>query len=94
MPELVGFQTMLIIDPYGMTFDAVGVFGLAFHLLFKSCSSYYVKSFFSIENHWNLSIFIRLGDQLLFMKLFESKLFILSKNVPNFLIIFGSLAMT
>ena len=40
MPELVGFQTMVILDPYGMTFDAVGVFGLVFHLLFKSCSSY------------------------------------------------------
>ena len=26
MPELVGFQTMVIIDPYGMTFDAVGIF--------------------------------------------------------------------
>ena len=23
--ELVGFQTMVILDPYGMTFDAVGV---------------------------------------------------------------------
>ena len=29
--EFVGFQTMVILDPYaGMTFDAVGVFGLAF----------------------------------------------------------------
>ena len=35
MPELVGFQTMVILDPYGMTFDAVGVFGLDFQLLFK-----------------------------------------------------------
>ena len=35
MPELVGFQTMVILDPYGMTFDAVGVFGLVFWLLFK-----------------------------------------------------------
>ena len=25
-PELVGFQTLVIIDPYGMTFDAVGIF--------------------------------------------------------------------
>ena len=40
MPELVGFQTMVILDPNGMTFDAVGVFGLAFQLLFKSGSSY------------------------------------------------------
>ena len=39
MPELVGFQTMVILDPYGMTFDAVGVFGLFFWLLFKSGSS-------------------------------------------------------
>ena len=39
MPELVGFQTMVILDPYGMTFDAVGVFGLVFWLLFKSYSS-------------------------------------------------------
>ena len=40
MPELVGFQTMVILDPYGMTFDAVGFFGLDFQLLFKSGSSY------------------------------------------------------
>ena len=40
MPELVGFQTMMILDPNGMTFDAVGVFGSAFQLLFKSGSSY------------------------------------------------------
>ena len=26
------FVTMVILDPYGMNFDAVGVFGLAFHL--------------------------------------------------------------
>ena len=30
---------MVILDPYGMTFDAVGAFGLAFHFLFKSCLS-------------------------------------------------------
>ena len=29
---MVGFQTMVILDPYGMTFDAVGVFGLDFCL--------------------------------------------------------------
>jgi hypothetical protein len=40
MREFVGFQTMVILDPYGMTFDAVGVFGQAFKLLFKSGSSY------------------------------------------------------
>ena len=44
MPELVGFQTMVILDPYGMTFDAVGVFGLDFQLLFKSGSSYCVEA--------------------------------------------------
>ena len=31
---------MVVLDHYGMTFDALGVFGLAFHLLFKSCLSY------------------------------------------------------
>ena len=40
MPELVGFQTMVIIDSYGMTFDAVGVLCPDFWLLFKSGSSY------------------------------------------------------
>ena len=40
MPKLVGFQTMVILDPYGITFNAVGVFGLDFQLLFKSGSSY------------------------------------------------------
>ena len=30
MPEFVGFQTMVILDPNGMTFDAVGVFDLVF----------------------------------------------------------------
>ena len=30
MPECVGFQTMVILDPNGITFDAVDVFGLAF----------------------------------------------------------------
>ena len=33
---------MVILDPYGIIFDAVGVFGLAFQLLFKSGSSYCV----------------------------------------------------
>ena len=42
VPEFVGFQTMIILDHYGMTFDAVGVFGLAFHLLFRSWSTYWV----------------------------------------------------
>ena len=42
VPEFVGFQTMVILITYGMTFDAVGVFGLAFHLLFRSWSTYCV----------------------------------------------------
>ena len=42
MPELVGFQTIVILDPNDMTFDTVGAFGLAFQLLFKSGSSYCV----------------------------------------------------
>ena len=40
MPELLGFETMLIIDPYGMAFDAMLVAGLVFSLLFKLVSSY------------------------------------------------------
>ena len=40
MPELVGFQTMVILDPNGMSFDAMCVFGPDFQLLFKSNSSY------------------------------------------------------
>ena len=43
MPELVGFQTMEILDPNGVTFDAVGLFGLDFKLLFKFGSSYCVR---------------------------------------------------
>ena len=42
MPEFVGFQTMGILVLYGITFDAVCVFGLVFHLLFKSCSTFCV----------------------------------------------------
>ena len=35
MPELVGFQAMVILDPNGKkTFVAVGVFRLVFQLLF------------------------------------------------------------
>ena len=45
MPELVGFQTMAILDPNGMTFDAVGAFGLAFQLFFKSGSTYCAKDY-------------------------------------------------
>ena len=44
MPELVGFQTMVILDPNGMAFDAVCVFGLDFQLFKKSGSSYCVMS--------------------------------------------------
>ena len=47
--KFVGFQTMVILDPYGMTFDAVGVFGLAFHLLFKSLSTYCGQDLFFLN---------------------------------------------
>ena len=30
MPEIVGFQTLVILDPYGIIFDAMGVFGQDF----------------------------------------------------------------
>ena len=40
MPELVGFQTKVIQQANGETFDAVGVFGLYFQLLSKSGLSY------------------------------------------------------
>ena len=36
----VASKSNLALDPYGMTFDAVGIFGLDFWLLFKSGSSY------------------------------------------------------
>ena len=36
------------LDPNGMTFDAVVVFGLAFHILFKSFSAYYETIFFTV----------------------------------------------
>ena len=49
MPELVGFQTVVILDPYGITFNAVGVFGLDFQLLFKSGLSYCAHPLFSIQ---------------------------------------------
>ena len=40
MPELLGFETMLIIHPYGMAVHARVVAGLVFSLLFKLVSSY------------------------------------------------------
>ena len=46
MPKFVGFQSMMIPDPYGITFDVVGVFGLAFQLLFKYWSTYCGFEFF------------------------------------------------
>ena len=42
MPELLGFETMLIIHPYGMAVHARVVAGLVFSLLFKLVSSYCV----------------------------------------------------
>ena len=62
MPKLVGFQTMVILDPYGITFNAVGVFGLDFHLLFKSGSLYcatfmefYVTSVWHFERSYYIN---------------------------------------
>ena len=40
IPELLGFETMLIIDPYGIAVHARVVAGLVFSLLFKLVSSY------------------------------------------------------
>ena len=40
MTESVEFQTMVILDPNGMNFDAVGAFDLVFQLSFKSGSSF------------------------------------------------------
>jgi hypothetical protein len=55
MPQLAGFQTMVILDPNGLAFDAVGAFGLVFHLLFKSGSSYCGGPFLSKlkKKTWN-----------------------------------------
>ena len=54
MPELVGFQTMVILDSYGMTFDAVGVFGLvSFKVLSfakRSHNSYYCLAWLRTYN--------------------------------------------
>ena len=51
---------MLILDPYDMTFDAVGVFGLDFWLLFKSALSYcewlYLTLDFIHEKQFKLKI--------------------------------------
>ena len=36
MPKLVGFQTMVILDPNGMKLDAVSVFILIWHIILCS----------------------------------------------------------
>ena len=64
MLEFVGFQTMGILVPYGISFGAEGVFGLAFHLLFKPCSTYCVllnlkkeqKKNVETQTPWDLKI--------------------------------------
>ena len=69
MPGFLGFQTMGILVSYCITCDAVGVFGLAFHLLFKSCSNVlllgivrttysptYLRTF-SLNKEWKIAIF-------------------------------------
>ena len=40
VPELLGFETVLILYPYGMAVHARVVAGLVFSLLFKLVSSY------------------------------------------------------
>ena len=57
---------MVILDPYGMNFDDLGVFGLAFHLLFKSCSTYCAKCMFAIHTHL-CKIYMLRGGRYLFM---------------------------
>ena len=52
MPELVGFQTMVILDPNGMRFDAVCVYGPDIQLLFKSSSSYCVFVILTVKMVW------------------------------------------
>ena len=48
LSEFVGFQTIVVLDPNGMTSDAVC---LAFWLLFRSCSSYYVWPIYLFDLH-------------------------------------------
>ena len=55
MPVFVGFQTIVILDPNGMTFDAVGVLGLAFLFFFKSGSSYGLLTKCLIQIIWNVT---------------------------------------
>ena len=53
MPELVGFQTMVILDPNGMTFDAgvslVRPFEFYLNLAYRT-----VMSSFTTKEIWNL----------------------------------------
>ena len=46
MLKFVGFQTIVILDHNGMTYDAVSVFGTDFWLLFKFGLSYVVVHLF------------------------------------------------
>ena len=62
---------MVILDPYGTTFNAVGVFGLAFHLLFRSWSTYCALK------QWK-GIFLR--GRMLFWKYIKVKLY---QSVPQ-----------
>ena len=54
MPEFVGFQTTRILVPCGISFKAVGVFGPAFHLLFKSGFFLVLLSVAILTNFWPL----------------------------------------
>ena len=63
MPELVGVQTMVILDPNVMSFDTVCVFGLDFQLLFKSGSSYCVCG----RKKWGILHYYKFPIGLLFL---------------------------
>ena len=69
MPELVEFQTIVILDLYDMTFDAVGVFGLIF--FYKSGSSYCVL-FSRKQNGSKLQSFLN-TTYIFFQNLFFEK---------------------
>ena len=62
---------MVILDPYDMTFDDVGVFGLAFHLLFRSWSTYCAaKIFFGNPNVLEMGQIGKFSNEKSFLPLF------------------------
>ena len=62
MPELVGFQTMVILDPNGMTFDAGGAFGPDFYSNLDHHTVYSQLIFysFSMEGFQYIQIFFEI----------------------------------